>query len=311
MDKTKRTYESFVEELRQGIIRETGCGEEEIYFAEKGSYPALEGDRLIWELHREGDRKDVFAICTQEIYKKHKEGVPMDEIIQNYLREAGRAKESGIFARAAEIKEYRQVEKMLILRLRNKERESGRLTDAVCRCVGDIAVVLYIRLGKIAGAETSMMVNKAWIDQWGKSEEELFSAAMKNMLRFTPPRIYDFWKLAYDAGYEGEDFMDISQDYPIDDSPIGNCLSTTSRTNGAAAIFIPEVAKRIYQLMGNGYYLVFTSIHEVMVHDEKSTDPESLRVVLRQTLEEATPVEDRLTTHVYHYDQESGYSIAA
>lgn len=310
MEKTERTYETFVEELRKELIRETGCGEEEIYFAEKGSYPALEGDRLIWELHREGDIKDVFAICTQEIYKKHKEGAPMDEIIQNYLREAERAKDSGIFARAAEIKEYRQVEKMLILRLRNKERESRRLTNAVCRYVGDIAVVLYIRLGKIAGAETSMMVNKAWLDQWGKTEEELFSAAMKNLLRFTPPRIYDFWKLAYDAGYEGEDFMDISQNCQIDNSPTGNCLSTTSRTNGAAAIFVPEVAKRICQMMGNGYYLAFTSVHEVMVHDEKSTDPERLRVVLEQTLEEVTPVEDRLTTRIYHYDQETGYTMA-
>ena len=91
---------------------------------------------------------------------------------------------------------------------------------------------------------------------------------------------------------------------------MGTCLSTKIYTNGAAVIFIPEVAKRIYQLMGNGYYLVFTSIHELMVHNDKTVAPEDLRIALRQTMEEATPWEDRLTTHIYHYDEENGFVVA-
>ncbi len=49
--------------------------------------------------------------------------------------------------------------------------------------------------------------------------------------------------------------------------------------------------------------MVFTSVHEVMIHNEKFAEPENLRNVLRDTLEEATPEEDFLTLYIYHYDK--------
>ncbi len=84
------------------------------------------------------------------------------------------------------------------------------------------------------------------------------------------------------------------------------------RLRNTEQFFIPEVAKRIYQLMGNGYYLVFTSVHELMVHNDKTVDSEDLSIVLRlrQTMEEAIPWGDRLTTHVYYYDEENGFVVA-
>ena len=47
-----------------------------------------------------------------------------------------------------------------------------------------------------------------------------------------------------------------------DRDSIGSCLSTARRTNGAVAIFLPGVAKRLADLMDADFYMVFTSIHE-------------------------------------------------
>ena len=76
--------------------------------------------------------------------------------------------------------------------------------------------------------------------------------------------------------------MNLLCDYKLKKDVLGNCLSTTIRTNGAVAIFLPGVAERIGQLMGGGFYMVFTSIHEVMIHNEKSADPEELKKVMEQ-----------------------------
>ena len=46
--------------------------------------------------------------------------------------------------------------------------------------------------------------------------------------------------------------------------------------------------------------MVFTSIHEVMIHSEDSADPRKLKEVLAETVEETTPEEDFLTYYVYH-----------
>lgn len=52
--------------------------------------------------------------------------------------------------------------------------------------------------------------------------------------------------------------------------------------------------------------MVFTSIHEVMIHSEDSADPRKLKEVLAETVEETTPEEDFLTYYVYHYNAETG-----
>ena len=206
--------------------------------------------------------------------------------------------------------DYEKVKDLLILRLRNKEQEGEKLDHAIYWTVGDIAITLYLCLGVFDGNKVTMMVHKEWMNNWGKAEEEVVSKAMENMIQFMPPRIYNFWRLIYDAEYEGEDFMDTSQDYQMDDSPTGNCLSTTIRTNGAAIVFVPAVAKRIYQLMGNGFYLVFTSIHEVMIHNDTTVEAGKLQGILEKTMEVAVPEEDRLSSHIYHYDEENGFAVA-
>ena len=83
-------------------------------------------------------------------------------------------------------------------------------------------------------------------------------------------------------------------------------MSTTRRTNGAVAIFLPGVAKRLADLIGADFYMVFTSIHEVMIHNVNLTYPDDLENILRDTLREATPEEDFLTDKVYRYCKDTG-----
>ena len=100
--------------------------------------------------------------------------------------------------------------------------------------------------------------------------------------------------------------MDLNHEFYLTRDSIGSCLSTARRTNGAVAIFLPGVAKRLADLMDADFYMVFTSIHEVMIHNEKSADPEELKKVLEDTVNETTPPEDFLTYQIYHYDLETG-----
>ena len=42
--------------------------------------------------------------------------------------------------------------------------------------------------------------------------------------------------------YEGENFMNLLFDMSLKKDAIGNCLSTSVRTNGAVAVFLPGAA---------------------------------------------------------------------
>ena len=99
--------------------------------------------------------------------------------------------------------------------------------------------------------------------------------------------------------------MDEMKEGVIDKGPLGNCLSTTIRSNGAVAVFLPGVAERLSELLEGDFYAVFTSVHEVMIHSVVESNEMDLKATLLDTLEEATPEADVLTKKVYRYDKES------
>ena len=303
-------YKKFMEELRNEIIRKSGCREEDIYFVEGGSRPEAKGDRLFWKLQAGDETMDVIAIRIRETYEKYKEGISVDEMTEKFIQEADGIKNSGILKQASTFRDYGKIKKQLILRLMNWDQNREKLQGAVWYSIGDIAAVLYARLGELNGGEVTMKIREEWAGLWGKTRKEIFSDALQNMISLTPPRIYEWNKMLWNEDYEGEEFLDPESGYQINRSAAGNCLSSSIRTNGAAVVLIPEVAERLCRLMGSGIYLVFTSIHEVMVHNEKNVTPEDLQEVLIQTMEETTDPDDRLSNHIYHYDTANGMTVA-
>lgn len=73
---------------------------------------------------------------------------------------------------------------------------------------------------------------------------------------------------------------------------------------GQLQYFLPGVAEHLAELLNSDFYMVFTSIHEVMIHSVKSgVDPKDLKLVLRDTLREVTPSSDYLTEKIYKYNR--------
>ena len=166
--------------------------------------------------------------------------------------------------------------------------------------------MVYYRAGEKEGSVLSAKIKKSFVEKWGKDADTVFEAALINTYFISPPRIYHWEKMLFDKTYEGDNFMDILGTYHPNKGIAGNCLSTEKRTNGAAAIFLPGVARRLSELLGSDLYLVFTSVHEVMVHNADVVYPEDLKEVLSDTLEKATPEEDYLTSSIYRYSRRSG-----
>ena len=56
-------------------------------------------------------------------------------------------------------------------------------------------------------------------------------------------------------------FMDGAEEIEVDfDIPMAPVLSTEQEINGAIAAFYPGVLERLHQMVGEDFYLVFTSI---------------------------------------------------
>ena len=300
------TYESFVETLRSELLEATGYDEEMICYKQETEYPPTSGDRLLLKRQRNEEIMEVCALYVQDLFREYQNGWSMEAIVREIVERLDAIARSECFQRSRNLEDYDKIKEDLFIRLLNIEKNQVELEDRIYRTIGDIALVLYARMGELNGSSASIKIKRHMLEKWEQEPKQVFEEALLNTYFISPPRIYCWEKLIFDPDYAGENFMNLLCDYKLKKDVLGNCLSTTIRTNGAVAIFLPGVAERIGQLMGGGFYMVFTSIHEVMIHNEKSADPEELKKVLEDTVNETTPPEDFLTYQIYHYDLETG-----
>lgn len=298
------SYEKFVENLRAYLLDALNLQEERIYFEAKDEEGmAQNGDRLFVECRVSSEGKEVCGIHTEELYEDYLDGISIKRIGDTVTNEILKLKDARLFKKVQDVNNYFKVKGDLFIRLLNKKKHEKALENAVYKEVDGIACVLYMKVGQQDGRISSMKIHKASLADWGMDEDEAYENALANTYFLTPPRIYKWECLLFNPDYEGDDFMDMNYEENIVERNAGSCLSTSIRTNGAVAVFLPDVAQRIADLMDDDFYIVFTSVHEAMIHSKRMFCPEDLERILKETLKEATLDEDFLTDEIYYYDR--------
>lgn len=289
-------YKEFVEELVKEIGKETGFRVE---------FCAADEEETQDCMNVFTNENGKLRLLTEKIYCKMKtEEKTLSEVVQAVKQSTDDFLKMGIPGKLKQLQCYEQVKDKLFIRLLNVEKNKEELENSLYKQNGEIALTLYMKISNEDGKLTSCKVPLSYVEKWPVKKETVFEEAMKNTMSMMPPRVCEVLKLVQNPAYEGEDIY--ASDYIPEKDAVGNCMSTRLKTNGAVAIFYPGVARTFCHKLGaEGLYLAFTSVHEVMLHDEESVEPENLKTILEETIEEATPEEDVLTRHIYHYDLKS------
>lgn len=300
-----KDMKQFSEELCQAIIITAGLEKNDIHYKKAADYPSTDSDRILIECEKSGGFTEVCGIYVEDLYESYLSGTPMEQILTTVLKQLKSVRDSDILKNMDHLHSYEAARGDLFIRLLNLERHKKGLTHAVYQVIGDIALVLYMRMGTIDQCPANMKISRETAGKWNVNIEKIFQDALLNTLHSTPPRIYRWEKLIFDENYDGESFMNPHNSFRLREDASGNCLSTSSRTNGAVAVFLPGVAQRLSELLGHSFYMAFTSIHEVMIHSDTQVEPDDLREVLKETVQEATPEADFLSLKIYHYDKDT------
>lgn len=292
-----KNYELFIEQLTNGIHNITDIPLENIKFTNK------EGDRLNITFAEHDDAYEVYSVRVDEVYKVYHEGAKLNAIVNYISNDVLHAKNYNIYDKTKTLIDYDTAKSRLFVRLLNCDRNSDILKNVVHKTLGDIALTVCAIVDNRENL-ISTKILKSMVEKWRKTETDIFNEALENTYRATPPRIYKWEGVLCDESYAGESFMNDEDVCDLDKSFSGNILSTTRKTNGAVAVFLPGVAEKISELLDSDFYMVFTSIHEVMIHSTGSgVDLKDLKLVLQDTLREATPSSDYLTEKIYKYNR--------
>lgn len=292
----------FVEAVEQEMIEKLEVPAENVRF-EKGNEEGKR-DRILVETLYENGLKGIIGIEAAGLFLLYKRGTSMEDLVEEIRKDRERKCGSQTVGVLKNMDDYELIKGQLIVRAVSYLRNPEQIEHAIYRQVGDIALVVYLVLQEDEYDFLSAKVQKKVIESWKKSEEEIFENAMANTHALYPPRIYDWFREDGQFAYHEGTFVDPLEEISLDKGVKGNCLTNAKQLNGATALFYPGVAKRLGNLLGEDFYVAFTSIHEAMLHCVSSINVRVIEESL-QSVNGNNEAEEILSQRVYYYSREA------
>jgi len=306
MSKTKE-YAAFVDAVKAGLIvmltemfHDDFCLEEQKENAIGG-----EGDYLV--IKREGSHDIGFNLTHLYEKKGHVElGEAVINILEGMQETLHQYKSGGLDERIDEWSEYESIKSQLQIRLISKENFQKAYQMSVYQCVGDMIQIVCINAG-----DCFVIINHSQLELYGIDEktimEDAFTASMKNH----PATFTNMSDIVYgyiDDPKDDDSLSEMLHHMFAERSPLW-VVSNEERRFGAAVILYPGQLERIAEELDDSYYILPSSVHELIVIRKRDLAEDVREEKLLQMVQEINRTEvdecDRLSDSLYFYQRES------
>lgn len=198
-----------------------------------------------------------------------------------------------------------KVKDSLSVRLLEKKRNIDFLSNMPYVDVGNgLAMTVDINMPGDMQGEWRIAVNHGVMQQLGVDRNELFLKAMESAVSYDPATLTDMSQALFSP--DRENLLDRTE--PLEPMEVGGMyvLTTESGNLGASALFYPDVKEKAAEMLGSGYYVLPSSIHEcILVPETAGINEKELCDMVKQANRTVVEPKDVLSDNVYHYDRES------
>ena len=242
-----------------------------------------------------GDQMAVPNIDLDTYFKSYQSGtMGMDDVIRRMTEQL----QDDPQFETEWLKDYGQVKDRLYVRVTDAKENESLLSKVPHREVDGLAVTYHIAFETPDGKSASVPVNTSLMKMYGISEDQLHADALASSQKLYPAT---FISLADMMG----NMMGVDADtvMPTMDEPQLMVLTNERTFQGAGALFYPGQMEAIAAQMGSDYFVLPSSIHEVLLlPDDGTIDADVLNFMIQDINMSTVAPEERLANEAYHYD---------
>lgn len=188
----------------------------------------------------------------------------------------------------AQVLEYPEMKEQIYYRLVSREKNTELLEQIPWVPWLDLALVFYLRIPEHIIKNATALIHTAHMEHWGLTLGELYRNAAENMKKLT------VMLKPMEAFLEGYGPGNVNSGMYV--------LGMEKKEFGAAAIVSSEVQKMCCERMGEDYYILPSSIHELILLPVSMADGrKGLEQLVREVNACCVKEEDYLGAHVYRY----------
>lgn len=236
------------------------------------------------------------TIYLEEYFQQFQEGKPIEKIVEKILQLYEEVKCSHPCEESL-LQNYEELKGKFACKLIHRGKNEKLLNDIPYVPWMDLATVVFVLLEVSPYGTATVLVRKEHLEIWGLTEAQLFDEAKKNTpillpYQFCPMRklLREICPYAVDEGEEEEESLYV--------------LSNKLRSFGAASMLYEGILEKVGQKLGENYYILPSSIHEVIVVPEsKSPVKQDLEEMVREINETQVEEEEVLSDRVYYFSR--------
>ena len=257
------------------------------------------------------DEETERTIYVEPFYEAVKDGEPLEEVMEKI---AGQIKESSKVNSQIQgmcIKDFQQVKSRLSVGLVNTNANRWTLSHIPHKEIEDLSMICQIS-SPVADGVGTLNVTDDIRKMWKVSKETLFDTALANVREsdsYVMQDISDIVSEVVTGIFPAENLLNISEDVPSISKESIYVLTSANLNRGASAILCPKVMDKVSRMFPEGFYLLPSSIHEMLVVSKDAThayDAASLGSTVREVNETKVDREDVLSDRIYEYDKSRG-----
>lgn len=213
--------------------------------------------------------------------------------------------------------DYSSIRDKVCFKLCNTEKNMEILEKIPSVPFHDLSIVFYVLVTNELFGSGQILIRNEHLKLWKTDVTELMSCACVNtprLLNIKLSNIIDVMKNIL----ERNNINDRIGECPdIDRVSREDCfmwvLSNEEGFNGAASILYPDVFENVYEIVGNSFFVIPSSIHElIVVPDNEGSEGDdgwnsrcrNLLEMIHQVNETEVPEADILSDNLYYYNAE-------
>lgn len=240
---------------------------------------------------------DSFApvIYMDDYFREFNSGRSLPDICREISRTVKEAEIPSIDAGG--LTDYRQVKDKLRLRLVNKESNLKYLEQGPYRLETMGAAVVYVEMeDDLKTSHMGARITHELAKGYGVSEKQLFEDALLQTRLCCPYTFQSMESLIEELTGESTEEVTGKIGIPM------YILSNQDKLHGAAVSLYPETFPQIRGMLGEDFYVLPSSIHElILIRKSDGYTPRDLRDMVREVNSSQVLPEEWLSNEVYEY----------
>ena len=251
-----------------------------------------------------GDSGTAPVLYLEQFEQMYEEGVPQEKLLQSIADTYAKAVRTAPNISAPDMS-FESLKDSLRVRLVYNRTNAEYLRDHVSVDTGlGYSLVVYADMSKDLFDGAIINMKNDMIDKFGLDEKAVIDAAIEGSMKNCPAVLthIEAELFSKSMGQKPENLLETAEGHAYEGVLV---LTTEDKFAGAAALLYPGVKERIAELMQGGYYILPSSIHEMLIlADDGHHDPEELaRMVSFVNANEVSP-EEQLGNRVLFYNAE-------